>query len=1549
MSQIQDNATMDDLTGRIIKTYELRERIGEGGFGAVYRAYQQLIGREVAIKIILPHHANHPDFIRRFETEAQLVARLEHPHIVPLYDYWREPSSAYLVMRWLRGGSVQDSLEKNGPWDVRTTSHLLTQICEALTVAHRQGVIHRDLKPENILLDENGNAYLSDFGIAKDLGGKRITQNNAILGSPAYLAPEQIRGESVTPQSDIYSMGIVLYEVLTGERPFDDASPASLMYKHLSEPLPDLNMVNTNIPSAVNAILQRTTAKDPKDRFENAIELAREFRHAIKRDGSFGDAIAIGTGFIERTTGSIVPPAPENPYKGLRAFQQADTDDFFGREVLTLSILKRMQEPVDSARFLAIVGPSGSGKSSVVKAGVIPELRRGAFPRSDEWFIVEMLPGIDPMEELEAALLRIAVNPPDSLLEQLNADERGLLRAIKRVLPDDDTELLIFIDQFEELFTLVDDESVRRQFMDSLYVAATDPRSRVRIVATLRADFYDRPLQYTRFGELMRTRTEVVLPMTAEELERSITGPARRSGLVLEEGLVTAIVADVVEQPGALPLLQYALTELFERRDGMILTVESYNEIGGTLGALARRADELYEGLGEEGREAARQMFMRLITLGEGTEDTRRRALQSELLSIGDDSEEMSMIIDAFGRYRLLTFDHDPSSRTATVEVAHEALIRQWTRLRDWLRESREDLRTQRRLTALADEWLNSGKDPSYLARGLRLQQLEAWQDNSRLALNVNEAAFLEASIQERRAREAEEQARKERETLLERRLRQRLQMLVAVMGIAAVVASVLAIFAFSQQQAAEDARAVAELNEEQAQSLALAANARNTLIQHETTLGLALAIAARDAYAVPPVEVLRVLAAAAYGPGVRARFEGHEGAVLAGDISDDGRLSVSASADGTLRIWDNQTRAQLQRIDMPSVIFSTVAFSPSGEQIIAGATDHNLYLFDLESREIIRQFEGHSDVVTRVVLTEDGTRALSGSLDYTMRLWDISTGETLQTFDAAEGIIFDVALSSDARYAASSYGDSSIIDRDPDAVRDRFVRVWDVDTGELIHTLDFGGQTGWVRTVTFSPDGKHVTAATWGRNIGGLITIWDVETGEEVQRIYGHSNLITGLEYTPNGRQLVSVSWDNTLRVWDLRTGIEIARFDVFNDLPLNVALSNDGEFALVQTGNIGGNEITVERDRSVDPSVWLIDLMSRSEIRTLTGHDEWVWGVDVSNDGRYAVSGAGVLVPESANPDFDHTVRLWDLSTGEEVLRLDPHETTIEAVRFSTDGTLLATGGWDGQVILWSYESSDTGPPALEEINRLTFPAPDDTTVQVLNVAFDPTDSIIAAGGSDGTVALWDTATGELLRQFGDHNGAVAGLEFSSDGMRLATGSYDGTAALWDPSNGARLLTLEGHLNRINDVAFLPDDTGLVTASWDNTIRLWDTATGETLRQFIGHGDRIQTVRVSTDGQYIYSGAGDTTMRMWDIMSGQEVYRFDGHTDWVSQVVILPDGQRALSSGQDNTLRLWRVPLSADEIIAWAEQERYMRELSCVEREQFRVEPYCTGEPTS
>ena len=313
--------------------------------------------------------------------------------------------------------------------------------------------------------------------------------------------------------------------------------------------------------------------------------------------------------------------AIENPYKGLRAFGAADAGDFFGRERLVERLIARLGEPGTRGRFVAVVGPSGSGKSSVVRAGLLPALARGALPMSADWFRIEMTPAPHPVRAARSALARVATDPPNALLDLLLAPG-GVRRAVHRVLPDDHDQLLLVIDQFEELFTQVDDDTATR-FIDELVDVVTAPGTRVRVVITLRADFYDRPLRHRGLGELLRDGTEVITPMSIDELEAAITGPAARVGVEIEPLVVSEMVGEIVDRPGALPLLQYTLTELFEARAGRTITIAAYRAGGGVSRTLARRADSLLAALGPETTETARHVLLRLVSLDDDGSDAR--------------------------------------------------------------------------------------------------------------------------------------------------------------------------------------------------------------------------------------------------------------------------------------------------------------------------------------------------------------------------------------------------------------------------------------------------------------------------------------------------------------------------------------------------------------------------------------------------------------------------------------------------------------------------------------------------------------------------------------------------------------------------------------------------------------------------------------------------------------------------------------------------------------------------------------------------------------
>jgi WD40 repeat protein/serine/threonine protein kinase len=1564
-----------NLSGQVLKTYEIQERIGAGGFGAVYRAAQPSIGREVAVKIILPEYANQGDFIRRFETEAQLVARLEHPHVTPLYDYWRDPSGAYLVMRYLRGGSLRDSLEQSGAWSAAKVAQMLNQVGSALAFAHANGVIHRDIKTDNILIDEGGNTYLSDFGIAKDLGGKEHHTGDAILGTPAYLSPEQIRGDLASIQSDVYALGILVFEALTAHKPFYDITPATVLFRQLNEPLPDLAEFRKDLPEDLDPILQRATSKDPSLRYDNALAFAHAFMTVVRDTEPGTPAIGLGTLNVK----SITQQEEEifqakNPYKGLRAFQVADSADFFGRDSLVEQLLERIANTGNDSDFLAVVGPSGSGKSSVVKAGMLPKIREAALDKEIIWYTAEMVPGTHPMEELEAALLGIATTAMPGLMDQLRQDERGLVRAIKRIIPEN-SEFVLFIDQFEEAFTLIADEDERIHFLNTILNAVEDERSRIKIIVTLRADFYDRPLLYAQFGNLIRKHTELVLPLNDKELEAAIVGPAERIGLVLDAGLVNAIIADVFAQPGALPLLQYALTELFERRDGRKMTLKSYRDIGGTTGALARRAEELYNNFGAEEQSAARQMFLRLVNLGEGTDDTRRRVFQSDLLSIGSQGA-MRKVIEQFGKYRLLTFDNDPQTRASTVEVAHEALIRQWQRVRSWLDENREALRLHRRLTQGAEEWHQSRRDPSFLAQGIRLQQFEEFQSSSDIALTQAEKEFLEVSIHAREDREKIEAERQAREQALERQSAQRLRLLAAVMGIAAIVAAGLAYFAIQAQFRAEEQTLIARNNAatatvaqgqalieadraatseaialdsaDQSRSLALSSNARNAAASGDSQLALALVLQSEEIYAPALPEVFRSLSSFAYAPGPRFRYEGHEASVIGASFSADGSLAVSASSDSSVRVWDNATGQQIALFTIEGLWFNDAVLSPDNELAIGAASDGNLYVWNLASGALEKTLTGHSAEILSLAISTDGSRLLSAGLDRTARIWDLASGRELQAFEHP-GAVLKAVFSPDASRVFTATADETTTTRGDD-VLDRMIRLWDAETGDMLWEVN--PASGFVRAAAYSPLGDTVAIGVWDSANGGTIRIYSVETGEELDRLFAHSTNLSDVVYSPDGSLIVSSSWDNSIRIWDTKRGVAVQNFTGFNERILALDYNSNSDYLLIAMGNFGNNEYKgLGSDHPRNTSLYLWDLRSRDEILTFREQRDWLWAVDMSDDGVLAVTSGGPLrLPVAQEgqtaPSVDTTVRVWNVGSGEIVAELSAHTNTVDSVRFHPDGLRVLSAAWDGQIILWEIATG-------EEIRRYTGGHQDsddnpETLPQLYMLRFLGDGSRFVSVGSDGKAVLWDTETGEVIRVY-DHAApagravSVYGVDFSPDGTQIATTtSGDNQVYLWNIESGELIRSYAGHTSGVNEVRFHPTEPYLVSTAWDNTIRVWDIATGEEVRQFVGHTGATFGLDFSSDGSILLSTSGDRTVRMWEWATGEEMHRFNSHIDWVNEVIFSPDNTIAISAGQDPAARVWRIDRSTDQLADFANSSRYIRDLSCDERDLYHL-PAC------
>ncbi len=1526
---------MSEQAKHTIRGYELQEIIGEGGFGAVYRAYQPVVDRDVAIKVILPKYSNDPDFIRNFEIEARLVARLENPFIVPLYDYWRDPEGAYLVMRYFGKGSLQQRLREKRRIEPAVTAKIIEQLGSALDTAHHYHVIHRDIKPANILLDDADNAYLTDFGIARQIDEETTGVQEEVSGTIAYLSPEVLEGGTTSRQSDVYALGLVTYEMLAGKHPFAVDSVLKMMHAHIQEELPPIE----DLSESVNAVLIRAAAKKSEDRFATASEMAEALTFAVHAEDSTEQKASSTRHQVHRLI---------NPYKGLRPFAEADARDFFGREKLVEELLDQFRGNDPWRKFLAVVGPSGSGKSSVVHAGLLPQLRQGQPTGAENWYIVNMVPGNNPLQQLKTSLLSVAINPADTMTNQLQNDSQGLIQAVNNVLGEQDN-LLLVIDQFEEVFTLVDNEHERQQFLDLLYNAVNSEDLHLWVIITLRADFYDKPLLYEKFGALIQSRTQVVLPLSSEELERAITGPAKQVGLEVDTDLVAAIIADVREEPGALPLLQYALTEVFAKRTGNRLNLEAYQASGGVLGALARRAEEVYQDLSKEQKALAEQIFLRLVSLGEGTEDTRRRALYSELTNLSTSTELLQSVLDAFGQYRLLTFDRDYNTREPTVEVAHEALLREWGRLQEWLDNNRHDIRLQRMLDAAAVDWQMAKMDKSYLLSGARLSQFSEWADTSSLILSQREVVFLEASLAEQRRQQEFEVQRQAEQLKLEQRARQRLQWIVGILVVASIIGAFLTVAVYQQSQtaererdSAEDAREAAELARdeavsaratseaiaEEARSLALSTQAQQAVGRGNPSLALLLAIEATE-IDNPPLEVYETLLDIAYAPGIRHLKDVYQEPVAAVAISADGKFAVTGAGLDLLNNIeeaqegerprpgsggpppggppdggpppdgnppnggspdDNATDSDSSESEpkLPSEIFG---IAPELDEMVG---DYDLVIWDLDTGEEIRRLTGHTSPISSVLFPQiDGQlQVISVAFDGVVIIWDAATGEQLNSFTLAEGIHLKLSLDANQTYLLATSN------ANPNHFGEMVV--WDIANQAEVQRLVPDENGFWEGHLT--ADGTRIVASYWE----GIQIVLDVATGEIVGRLNIESNGLPPNAYhttvSMNSDLVATSGPNNEILVWDSVTFepidrlippyTNIATIKFVEDGAILYGTSTDGHLTtwdmdtLAQLGEFSetNNSHVVDFDLTDNIQTGIMG-MSDGKIQ--------IWNLSPLPPGQVAamteqdlVNRAQFLPATADQPlrvvsiggDWDNftmvpEVLVWDAFTGKV---LQHFGTGIHTYM----GNSLDVSP-DYQWVLTGTSSSQPGLPQKPEPNRMI---------------------------------LWDLATGEVVRQFDfPPNVDVESIAFDPtsgtvDKPLIAATNWGSDIRLWNIETGEVIRDFTGHTRIVHDVAITSDGERIMGISDEGILRIWDIATGDELEAFT-MPDNGRFFELSPDDQRIALNARDSQVFLLDVNTGEVVYELVGHDERVDSLSFSHDGRYLLTGSDDTTMILWDV----------------------------------------
>ena len=1354
---------------RAIRGYELREQISTDMSSTLYRGYQRSVGREVAIKVTGSELANDPAFIARYESDVARVAALNHPNIVYVQDTWREPGRAFQVMRWIDGERLDVHLAARRPSDW-TALKIIELIGGALTAAHRGGVVHGDIRAATALVTADGDTLLTDFVVGRDAGDEA---------------------------GDRIAFARLAYHVLFGVEP---------CATDLIEGLLDSTVTSPESRAVFEAALG---GGEPPC----ADEFVRELRRALG-----GDVVELA--------GEITPLPRSDarcPYKGLQAFQTSDAADFFGRD----GIVDRLDELVRRCRLVAVVGPSGSGKSSIVKAGLLPRL----LARPQPMLVAEMYPGAYPFDSLARALRTVAVTDGASA-DRLVADSGGLSRVIDAVLPVDSTELLLVIDQFEELFAAVSSESTRALFLDSIVRAVTVADSRLRVVLTLRGDFFDRPLRYAEFGALVEAGLLPVAMPSDDELAAAIERPAAAVGVVIEPRVAGEMIRDVADEPGALPLLQYALTDLFERRTGDTLTVEAYRESGGVLGSLAARADELFADLDDARQRAMQQAFLRMVSVDESAK-VRRRVTRAELGALEVDSVALDEGLQRFGAHRLLTFDSDPISRAPTVEVAHEALLQEWGRLRRWIEDQREQLVVRRRLDAAVQEWEDSGEHTGYLLRGRRLAQFDDWATDTDMALSASERAFLQVSREHDEA-----QAR----TAASRRRR-----VMLALGVAAAVAVVFGIYAVIQRNEAADEAFAAE-------TARLGGDA-GFVVESDRQLALLMAIETyrRD----PGIEGLsalqRVLVDA--GPYLGNLAAGHRYREVSW-VTDDRLVAVS---DREVHLLDATTGdVTVLPIEPPSapiggedVTLAVIrAHTPAGLAAVATAGDAIVLVDVLDgSVETFAAAAGSR----ALAISDDGTTVAIGRADGMIELVDRASSEVIA------GVLANQPRSADSISLA------------PGVVLDEQVDVSGIDglafdsSGGRIVSVGGILVRAW-STDDLSPLGPEIVNA-WGEDDFNLVatrpsTFWFDELDADVLVVAGESFVVrwrmsTGerLSLHDVGAELAGAAPAGGGSVLLLADDGSVVRRS-FDDLGRDAASFTTGADFVFDTQEREVSSLAVDGRRNAlavatDDGIVTASLdggriiarsvpIGSSDTPTLTRDGEML-AVGLASDGLFDLT--------TAPPGR----RAFDVEV--EVAQFAGSPATFELTSTTTADVILWTSDFVEIRNAYDLDSGDYlgdfwGPyvPAWSDDGRRVARAP-------------------RAGG---------THVGEPGTDWPGYTSArsMASADFDSTAGRVVVVSADlSPAVLVDLETGSerQLPDMPGGLVA---AAFTPDDNGLITIGGSGDVWLLDAESLERTGVF----DDVGAVAGSVHRPPVMAGgllfaATDGVARIWHLESGRQI----------------------------------------------------------------------------
>jgi len=1216
------------------------------------------------------------------------------------------------------------------------------------------------------------------------------------------------------------------------------------------------------------------------------------------------------------------------PYPGLLAFDESDAAIYFGRDDDIRRLIERLnaRRAQGGEKLIAVLGASGSGKSSLLRAGVVPRLKRDAH----NWIVLPAFrPQMHPLDELAQAVAaglgtganwrewRTAFDGenPSEALAGLGRDLRGAHGA-------NEAQILIVIDQGEELFGGGDAKETEKFF--TVLSALLEERLPFLAVIALRSDYLDRLQQAP--GLTAAFEDFPLKPMPIERVRDIIEGPARVAGIAVDDALVAAAMKDAATDD-ALPLLAFALRELYDRsaKSGR-LTEDAYRALGDSQAQLSplensvrRKADEVLAATkpSPEDLQALKEAFIpAMVRVNAEGEYVRRSA------ALDGVSSRARPLIERLAKARLLIIRRERDA--ALVEVAHEALLRKWPLLRGWLDEEREFLVGKDQIEQDLLDWERAAPEQKTeaLLTGLKLTRARTWLTAKPLQLSKPEHKFIQASIEHYE----EEAARKER-------ARRRILQASVFAALALAIVAGAAVWEWWQ----------ANQQRIQAESRQLASQSEQHLNNDD---GLALREAVEAGERSQTDEAQSALSAVLSSPQERYIFH-HKGFVETAVFSSDGKRVVTACNDNTSRVWDATNGQLLETLSGHSGPVNSAAFSLDGERIVTASDDHTAREWDAQNGQLLATLSGHMGDINTAFFSPDGTRIVTASDDNTAKLWDARTGHAVATLSGHSANVHDAVFSPDGKHVVTSSEDHT-------------ARIWDAESGHLVATLS--GHTGEVFEATFSSDGKRIitasadaTARIWDAEDGHLLftlaghmnevdsaafspdgklavtssidhtaRVWDAGSGKMLATLVGHSDFVNDAEFSPDGNFIVTASSDDTARIWDAGKGRLLAILSGNTGAVVHAAFSSDGARVITagnddtarvwdlgdgqlvaalygHSGNVFRASFSPDGSRVVTASydhtarVW--DTGNGNLLATLSGHTKEV------NDARFSPDGERIVTAS-----FDKTARIWDAANGNLLLTLTGHQDMVLTAEFSPDGTRIVTASDDGTARIWDADSG-------RSLATLTG-----HTSYVYSAEFSSDGTHIVTASNDNTARVWDARDGRLIAILTGHTGSVISAEFSPDGKRIVTNSADDTARVWDATDWHLLVTLSGHTQGVGDAEFSPDGKQVVTAGFDGTARIWDAESGRLLSTLSGHTDAVRGAQYSRDGKRIVTASFDRTARVWDGENGHLLATLTGHTYPVNDAAFSPDGKRVVTASADWTSRIYVVDF--DELLSLAKQ---------------------------